>query len=322
MLDVLLEETKTYQDATKELFLEKVEEAFKKFKNNGDVHLLRYNGVCVSQFCPNIGCNGFSFIGNKSDKHLDLIFEISEEDVLDIYHCHGFQTHDRNKDSDFDDDYDFRIESIEIDIKKDEEANFIPTVDFLIRQQKCKSAYEELLPYQNEVIGTDLYLPWLEKHAEIFEQLSSFSSNYTWVDEFHLLYYRLNEVNEYLLNRSEAKKAIEEYHQLNNEEINLLKWLLQYDLLRGSLMLFLYQEIDFEFPEKTPYFDIGCFKINMLDFEDVAKFIFLFDQRQNEMWNKYLTISEEEYNQALDENNDISEDYYSLSYHLKKRGII
>ena len=42
MLDVLLDDDKTYQDARKEVFIEKIEEIFSKLKSNGDTRLDSY----------------------------------------------------------------------------------------------------------------------------------------------------------------------------------------------------------------------------------------------------------------------------------------
>ncbi|MGL6269330.1 MAG: hypothetical protein ACRC2O_15460, partial [Chitinophagaceae bacterium] len=71
MLDILLDDTKTYQNASKDIFLEKLALAFKKFKNINDTFLTSYKGICGSKVCPNKGCKGFSFVGNISGQHID-----------------------------------------------------------------------------------------------------------------------------------------------------------------------------------------------------------------------------------------------------------
>ena len=46
-----------------------------------------YRGVCVSKFCNNNGCSGYSFYGNKSKMYIDLIVEESNNEIKDIYGC-------------------------------------------------------------------------------------------------------------------------------------------------------------------------------------------------------------------------------------------
>ena len=87
MLELLLDENRTYQDASKEIFLEKVGSAFEEFKSNGDTYLTPAKGKCDSTSCNNNGCSGFAFIGNNSNKSLPLIFEENESDYVDIYFC-------------------------------------------------------------------------------------------------------------------------------------------------------------------------------------------------------------------------------------------
>jgi len=92
MLQLLLDDSKTYQNAPKNIFLNTLDKAFNKFRETKDTSLIAMRGKCCSKECPNTGCKGFSFVGNVSGKHLDLIFEDTETDYADIYQCHGFET--------------------------------------------------------------------------------------------------------------------------------------------------------------------------------------------------------------------------------------
>ena len=66
MLSLILDDSKTYQDATKEVFLEKLKGAFESFKNEKDQKLNYYPGVCNSTECTNTGCKGYTFVGDTS----------------------------------------------------------------------------------------------------------------------------------------------------------------------------------------------------------------------------------------------------------------
>lgn len=91
MLDSILEEDRTYQDFEKHVFLQKLEYAFDEFIQDGDTFLNRYQGFCDSKNC-NYKCKGFTFIGNNSSNHIDLIVDIKDGVVVDIYECTLFKS--------------------------------------------------------------------------------------------------------------------------------------------------------------------------------------------------------------------------------------
>jgi hypothetical protein len=89
MLNDILHDDRTYQDFQKDVFIQKLDGAFEVFKNAGDSLLSRHYGKC-SEFGCNAGCEGFSFVGNMSGHYMDLIIEVKEGEVLDIYECLKF----------------------------------------------------------------------------------------------------------------------------------------------------------------------------------------------------------------------------------------
>lgn len=313
MLDILLDDNKTYQDAAKEVFLEKLNAAFSKLKKYGDTFLLSYEGFCNSEECSNKGCKGYSFVGNKSKKHIDLIFEELDDDINDIYHCNSFETNDTTAETE---------NLIYIDVKNDEKADFKPSIDFLIKSQKCKLAYEELIQYQNKVIDKEVYLVWLEKFHYLYKSFDLPPLFYSEFDKFHTLYYRINELNDFLQSSDFAKEAVIDFQNIDKtNEPQLLKWLIKYEKTGSNLTLFLFEDIDFEYPEKSEYFVVDNFKISTSDFIHIAKFKFLFDEHYWTMLEKYSTFSDEETTRYLNENNEMSEHISSLTYHIDKRGI-
>lgn len=89
MIDDILHDDRTYQDFPKGLFIRKLGNAFEAFRKAGDKYLSHSYGRCSELGC-NAGCEGFSFVGNKSGHHMDLIIEVKEGEVLDIYECLKF----------------------------------------------------------------------------------------------------------------------------------------------------------------------------------------------------------------------------------------
>ena len=313
MLDVLLDDSLTYQNATKEIFLEKINEAFLELKSHGDTFLSANKGTCNSRLCNNKGCKGYSFVGNNSKRHIDLIFEEFNEEVKDIYHCNGFHIDNKNVETE---------NLIHIDILHDEKADFKPSIEFLIKSQKCNLACEELNQYRDTIIDKNVYLEWLEKFYPLFTSLNMLHVDYTEYSKFYWLYYRINELKEFLECDTLSKEAIRKFLTIDlKTDFQLLKWLIKYEKTSNELTLFLYEEIDFEFPENSDFFIVDGFKINTSEFKHIAKFKFLHDKHYCEMLEKYTTFSNEETRKYKNENSKMSAKLYSLAHHLTKRGI-
>lgn len=90
MIDSVLEPNRTYQDFEKNTFVQKLGYALDEFIQSGDTYLNRFPGQCNSEIC-NFKCKGFSFIGNNSGNYFDLIIDIKEGVIKDIYECSLFK---------------------------------------------------------------------------------------------------------------------------------------------------------------------------------------------------------------------------------------
>lgn len=90
MLKLILEDCYTYQDLDKRTFLKKLTNVFDAFEEEGNTFLNIYEGKCNFAACSNNNCKGFSFVGNQSNDYMDLIIEIREDKVFDIYECYDF----------------------------------------------------------------------------------------------------------------------------------------------------------------------------------------------------------------------------------------
>jgi hypothetical protein len=90
MIDSVLEPNRTYQDFEKNIFVQKLGYALDEFIQSNDTYLNRLPGQCNSEIC-NYKCKGFTFIGNNSGNYFDLIIDIKEGVVQDIYECSEFK---------------------------------------------------------------------------------------------------------------------------------------------------------------------------------------------------------------------------------------
>jgi hypothetical protein len=89
MLKLVLDDAHTYQDYEKKVFLKKLDYAFDDLLQAGNTYLNRYEGFCNSEEC-NFKCKGYSFVGNVTNDYMDLILEIKNNKVTDIYECSKF----------------------------------------------------------------------------------------------------------------------------------------------------------------------------------------------------------------------------------------
>ena len=90
MVSSVLEDGRTYQNFAKPLFIEKLDNALDEFIEEGDTYLNRYEGSCNSKSC-NYKCKGYSFVGNNSRNYFDLIIDVKDGVVNDIYECFSFR---------------------------------------------------------------------------------------------------------------------------------------------------------------------------------------------------------------------------------------
>jgi hypothetical protein len=89
MIETLLDDKLTYQDFPKSTFIHKFDVAFNEFIQSGDSELDISNGFC-SVFVCNNQCSGYRFSSKSSGLYFDLIIDIEDGQVNDIYECSSF----------------------------------------------------------------------------------------------------------------------------------------------------------------------------------------------------------------------------------------
>ena len=90
MLRLILEDCNTYQNYDKKTFVKKLSYVFDEFTSKGNSFLNVFEGKCNSSVCTNMNCRGYSFLGNKTNDYMDLIIEVKENNVSDIFECYDF----------------------------------------------------------------------------------------------------------------------------------------------------------------------------------------------------------------------------------------
>jgi hypothetical protein len=95
MLELILEEQKVSKEFDKKAFINDIADAFDDLSKKGNTFLNRYEGKCISGVCSKTDCIGFSFVGNKTNDFIDLIIEVKNDKVLDIYECSQFENENK-----------------------------------------------------------------------------------------------------------------------------------------------------------------------------------------------------------------------------------
>ena len=90
-LNLLLDDAINYENIGKLKFTEKLNDRFNEHKTLGDSELLLDLDYCKSCNCNKPVCK---FIGNYSGKHFALFFEMTKEEITDIYHCNWYGDND------------------------------------------------------------------------------------------------------------------------------------------------------------------------------------------------------------------------------------
>ena len=313
-LEILLDNAKTYQDASKEVFLEKVEELFLAHKNSGDDYLFSYPGKCCAENsrCDNCGKTGYRFVGNHSNHYFDFIFEIDRETVSDIYDCSRFETTET-------------IENLasqaSLDFDEDEKAYFVKTPDYLSKVSAAKEAFSEINTTPPQLLDFEQLSYWVDKHAILSERIGEFDifePIMKWTP-FVRLYSDLKEIRDYLnLNLKSIQNANQHNKTLQTEQ-DYIDWIVNYyaifDLAPSDLQYNLTLEksvVSCKIDRKTSILFQGQ------EFLEAYHFFKNYETKNAELLKKYCVYNDEEYWEKWNDNN-FKVDLSNLNYHLQQR---
>lgn len=315
-LELILEDNVSYQDTTKTIFLEKLDEVFKEYKKEDD-KLIAYQGKCNSIECSNKNKNGISFVGNISGRYINFIIEQNEDStVKDIYTCSDFCTNENviNENN----------RKIHITVFNDEKVNFTPSSSYNYLKNKSITALNEIKQLNDSEISKEEIITWIKSYEELYNSMNWINNFYKHHYSFYWLYYHINEIYKFLIIENEAKIAIDEFKYINlDNEIDLLKWLVKYEHLYYELILLCANIVTEEslqtgnsllHQDYTVYFKTNILQ-NCIDLQE------LIDKHYYEKLNKYNTLSQEEQENQIPFDDDYDKTS-SLKYHLQIRGII
>ena len=318
-LEMILEDGVTYQDTSKEIFLQKLNDIFQLFHQNGDNELIAIKGKCHSKICENKNKKGVSFIGNVSGLYIDLIIENEEGAVKDIYECKDFC---KNENTSFK-----QTRKLSLNIFVYEKKTFKPINNYNNIDKETIEATNKLKQYNNTEITKEQIIKWVDDHEELYNSMNWMTwNNLPYKDQsyFNQVYIDIYKVYEFLFLEDETLLALYEYRTLEIEnELPLLQWLAKFEYL-FDLLTFLHPDVVSEESMKsgiiilhndyTTFFKTDLLK-NCIELHEI------FDTHYYNKLKKYNTLSEKEQENIIPFDDDYEQNS-SLKYHLQKRGII
>lgn len=309
-LDFLLNDTYTYQDTTKDVFLAAFKKVFAQFNNDGDTALNYTAGACGSKSCGNCGKRGYRFVGNHSNSYINLIFEELEGDVKDIFECYSFNSLTEE------DTLTYRIS---LDIRHDDNVEYVKTPHYWRLRNAAQAAYEEMVTTPPMAVNMDDIEYWLAKHKITYQDIGGydiFKPKMNWSD-FLEFYDDLTKLSAFITtHRKEIVESTAAINLLDGEEM-LLDWLIKYEHLENEIPFSLkYGKYALEANSTSSgnviISDVGINKLRM--------FLDFYDKQSNAMLEKYSIYTGAERMEVLNSLDGPEYKFiYSIRFHLDKR---
>lgn len=312
-LRLFLNDEYTYQDTTKEIFLNEIEVVFNAHKHFGDTELLIYKGKCAGETCENCGKKGFRFVGNKSKNFLDLIFETEGNEIKDIYSCSFFKS--RVKIDDLG-------SKAYLYINKDDKVGFEKTPEYWSKVYAAYAAKAEIIADPPKRISFEKLTYWLAKHEVTDEFIGHFNPSLPTMrwSHFSNLYSQLLRLKKYISkNLKDIKNANQKIKPIKKEK-ELIEWVLDNELI--------FKEAPFHFRSFVEK-ERGDFIWQMQEpiifegetFTEVFNFLSVFDKKNERLLKKYTTYTMKELIDLVNNYDpaDQTIDFFSLRFHMENR---
>jgi hypothetical protein len=311
-LRLILKDEYSYQDTSKDVFLDELEGYLECHRSYGETELLMYKGVCGKETCPNKGKGGYRFVGDITGNYMDFIFVEEGDDIKDIYTCEELSC---NADCGA---LDSRATFY---IQLDKRNSFERTLDYELKLQAAMSALDEL--FNDKVCDMDLdkVKYWLEKHKETHLKIGEddpFSPIMKWT-AFSALYKEFSNLLEFIDGYGEQIQSAYDIRPDDNEE-RLIAWIIEheelYEKIPRDLPLSVYFKNTYDGKSKN-------LELNFTDIEVIKLFAFrdFFTSNHEVLMNKYDSYTYDETNQEYEKNHDYSfhRTLNTLSFHLNRR---
>jgi hypothetical protein len=314
LLHIGLKEEYTYQDTTKEIFLNKLEKLFISHANACDSELLVYPGQCTGKECENCSRKGYRFVGNHSKKYIDFVFITEGDDIKDIFSCSEFS-------ADVELEKLSRIDSFYFDF--DERVTFYKSAEYWSKVSAAETAFSEIISSPPRFLEFEEFCYWLEKYSELNTRIGKYNilkPNMKWTP-FSRLYADLQKYRSCLLDyESGIQKAISTMNLLDNEK-RQIDWVLNHERLFEEVPY----DFKFNFRKEGEFYILEKFYSIILmgeRFQQLYNFIGSYMEYHKALLEKHNTYELDELKESLKIQNSQNEQVdvvFSLRFHLAKR---
>lgn len=169
LLGELLNPDQTYQDVPQPVFVRKMEEIFRGFREEGDEYIEVETGNCCELSCnPDLIRTAYRFVGNNTRNYLDLRFfieptaDLKDHVIKDIFECYSLCCHQPK------DWYGIQIPLIFLD---DEKAGYYLSPDEIVYTELALKAEEEIQEGRESFDLEEVVL-WMEKYRSVYDFIS------------------------------------------------------------------------------------------------------------------------------------------------------
>lgn len=314
-LTLILDDSITYQDTTKEIFLSKINELFEELRKT-NTKLLAFNGKCNSVHCPNLNKKGMLFCGNTTGKHFNLIIEEDDNDnISDLYYCHDFVCESKGESKK-------SGKSLSIKIFEDEKVDFKPSSHYDYINTTSLKALADLQQFKDKSISKNDLQLWHDRYFDFYDSMVIYRLKYKYQDEFYHCFYRIHHLVKYLILEDNCTKAMQLFDSiLIEDEMNLLKWLAEHEDLKDDFILFSPDYVD-ENTVELKYIIVN----NALDIsistdylKNGIRFKDIVESHYYEFLNKYKIYADDDESTPFDDDFD---NRNSLKYQLEQRNLL
>jgi hypothetical protein len=311
----------TYQKASQDVFLDKIEKLFAEFKASGDSELLVYPGVCTGLSCnSDLIRTAYRFVGNVSEDYLNLRFITDTEDgvtvsdILDIFSCNCLKTWNLI--------YPNGNQKV-IEISAHEEAGFEASADYEIYSNLAKGALDFFLSSQDKEIRFEELQSWLLRYQStksFLEENFQHNSGSDW-SEFLELEFLINSFVKVISGLDQKEFLLFKVFDSEKNEVENIQWVQKIESILmedevGVLDRFFENKGYFvlEFDEKLIFKGESIHRVGKMIVEN-------FKPLQAKLLKKYFAFTQAEVDQFSHEHSyiELNDVYCFLTHHLDLR---
>ena len=204
MLDIVLPEDITYFGTNKTCFLERLAYITNQFKLAGEATPLKINQKYEFS-------NSYYLTSNILDFEQEFIIEEKEGFISNISSSLEIKSIEELEE----------LHCLEIYFGKDERTDFIPSTDYVIKLHKCRSAYEEIVNDNIQILENFKISYWIKKHKSLYKEIKNDTLMFR-LNEFKNLYLTLKYIKKQLKCSLAAEIAIRSFDDTSYSTIQ--KW--------------------------------------------------------------------------------------------------